>query len=154
MEISFYNTISPDEKVDKDLVLQTTLNGYLKAQTSMEEPVIVVETSSVPATWNYAYIPDFARSYFVRGRSSVKNNIWELEMEEDYIGSWKAGIRLNNAILRRSATMYNTYLKDDQLPLYQDKFTIDYPINTEFGFNPSNFYLTVAGYISDSTRTS
>lgn len=154
MEIQFYNTASPDEKVDKELVLQATLQGYLKEQTSIEEPTIIVESASVPATWTYAYIPDYARSYFVRGRSSVVNNIWEIEMEEDYIGSWKAGIRMNNAILARSATQYNTYLKDDRLALYQDTFTIDYPLGVEFGFNTNNFYLTVAGYISDSTSSS
>lgn len=155
MEIQLYSNSSPKEKVDKAITAQFTLQGYLKEATSETAPTIKIEHAGALTGINYCYIPDFGRYYYIDDIISVKNNIWEVVMRVDVLMSWKNGIRNNNAILARQANLYNVYLKDDQMCLYADTFTLDYYFgNITFGSNRPQYYLTVAGYVSDSVASS
>ena len=153
MEIQFFSNSSPKEKVDKSITAQATLQGYLKEGTSMLKPTITrVISATAPASWNYMYIPDFQRYYFIDDIINLRADQWEVHAHVDVLMSWKNGIRNNNAIIARQAEKYNAYLKDDQMCLYADTFTMDYYFgNTEFGSTNPKYFLTVAGYISDST---
>lgn len=67
-----------------------SVTAYLKEGTSIIKPVLLLQTF-VAGTYNYFYIPDFNRYYFVTDAKSVEN-MWEVAGTEDYLASYKSSI--------------------------------------------------------------
>ena len=82
MEIRLYNNISDNRTIRKKLLNEFSLTGTLRDSCSLIEPVINIESSNV-LRFNYAYIPDFQRYYFVKEITNLRKNIWTLELEVD-----------------------------------------------------------------------
>ena len=62
--IQLYNNISEPERIGKALSPTVSFTGSLKDQTSIINPTIIVDSSSVPSG-NYARIDAFGRYYFI-----------------------------------------------------------------------------------------
>ena len=90
--IQFYNNISEPERVGKDLSPTVSFTGSLKDQTSIINPTIIVDSSSVPGG-NYARIDAFGRYYFITDISSVRNNLWEIKMHVDVMQTYETQIK-------------------------------------------------------------
>lgn len=67
----------------------TSIDLQLKSGTSLVSPTFLIENSGRPA---YNYISFEGRNYFVNDIISVRNNLWELDCTEDFLGSWKGVI--------------------------------------------------------------
>ena len=77
--IVIQNNRSEQNKLDKTLTTISTLTGTLKTETSIIDPVIIVEGAlSDLKTCNYCTISEFGRSYFVNNIKSIRNNLIEL----------------------------------------------------------------------------
>ena len=98
MTISLYVNTSEKEKLDKSLSNKTDLNGYLKQGSSVVNPIITIQITN-PSKYNYVYIPQFNRYYFITDTVNVRNNIWEIHMHVDSLSSFKSEIRANKAII-------------------------------------------------------
>lgn len=147
MTIKLYNNSSPKKTIGKTLTLVDTLTGSLRAECDMLNPSIVIEHSGV-INANYAKIEEFNRYYFIKTITSVRQDLWRVEMHEDVRESWGASIKQNRAIIERASGYYNLYLKDSMLPLEQDTFTTTYALGNEFA--KSGVFLLA----SDSSSTS
>ena len=147
MTIKLYNNSSPKKTIGKSLTLVDTLTGSLRAECDMLNPSIVIEHSGV-INANYAKIEEFNRYYFIKTITSVRQDLWRIEMHEDVRESWGASIKQNTAIIERASGYYNLYLKDSMLPLEQDTFTTTYSLGNEF--SKSGVFLLA----SDSSSTS
>ena len=66
-----------------------------KDKTPITTPVITCSTAAV-STYNYCYIADWGRYYFVREITTI-DHMWEISLEEDYLASYKAGIGATSA---------------------------------------------------------
>lgn len=132
MNITFYNNTSPKLALDKTLTNATTLTGTLREQCSLIDPVINVEYANV-FNFNYCYIPEFGRYYFIKEVTSVRNGLWRVVMHVDVRSSFKTEIRNNEPILERSQNLYNLYLPDDLLNIEQDNWTVTKELG--IGFN-------------------
>jgi len=130
MTIKLYNNSSPKKTIGKSLTLIDTLTGSLRAECDMLNPSIVIEHSGV-INANYAKIEEFNRYYFIRTITSVRQDLWRIEMHEDVRESWASSIKTNRAIIERASGYYNLYLKDGMLPLEQDTFTTTYALGNE-----------------------
>ena len=102
MTINLYVNTSEKEKLDKSLINETVLNGYLKQGSSVINPTITVEINN-PSQFNYVYISEFHRYYFISDTVNVRNNIWELNMHVDALSSFKTQIRANKAIIEKKS---------------------------------------------------
>ena len=100
-----------------------TLTGYLREPTSIMNPVIKIErlpNDGTPTIYTYAYVPSFYRYYFVRDWRWV-DGLWECDMEEDVLASFKTEIgNCNEYILRTDSTgnalNFNGAISDKMYP--------------------------------------
>lgn len=70
---------------------------------------------SNPVSYNYAYIPDFERYYFIRNWSWDRG-IWTADLEVDVLASWKEYIGNSSQYVLRAAAESNGYITDTVYP--------------------------------------
>lgn len=98
MDLRLYYTSDENNKINKSLSNGMILTGTMRDSSSIINPVILVEGSSF-SEYNYAYIPQFDRYYFIKGITNYRNNLWILELECDVLMSFKSSILNMNCIL-------------------------------------------------------
>lgn len=145
MEIKLYKTSSPRKKLVKDLTDGITLVGTLRAQSSVMSPTFTVQDISVVG-YNYCYIPDFGRWYYINGIDALRANLYELSLGIDVLMTYAAEIRQNYAIVDKVDSLgaaYN-YINDGSwVNTNRMKQSI---INFATGFNDTGeFILITAG---------
>lgn len=138
---------SERERMDKNLTTLATLSGTLKNETSIIDPVILIEGDvSAYSLCNYMTIPVFNRSYFITNIRSIRNGLFEVYAHVDVLSSFANQIRANRAIVRRQEVNWNLYLNDGSFKVYQNPMVL----TKEFpsGFDTMEFVLGVAGSAS------
>ena len=65
-------------------------------------------------------IGKFGRKYFVNNISSIRQGLIEISAHVDVLTTYKAKIRENRAIIKRSQGNYNLYLNDGSLKVQQN----------------------------------
>ena len=123
--------------ITKTWTVRSELNGTLKDESSIIDPVILVEwhggeDSSTPFTLaecNYLYIPVFKRYYYIKDIRSVRNGLVEIACHVDVLHSFDEAIRENSGIVHRQAQRNNLLLDDGVLKAYQNPLidTIEFP---------------------------
>lgn len=142
--ITLQKNYSEPIRLDKNITDITTVSGTLKASTSVIDPVIMIECDlGDVADCNYMSIPSFKRSYFVTDIRSVSNNIVEFTCHVDVLSTYKNGIRANTGIVKRQQNLWNLYLNDGSLKVYQNPNVVTKAFPS--GFNTQEFVLAVAG---------
>ena len=145
MEIKLYKTSSPRKKLVKDLTDGITLTGTLRGQSSIMSPSLQIQDIAVIG-YNYCYIPDFGRYYYINGINALRANLFELSLGIDVLMTYADAIRNNAAIIdkvqpQKGAMPYindGSYVSTNKM--YQ---TI---INFSGGFNDNGeFILITAG---------
>ena len=143
-DIKFYVNTSELNKIRKDLTDIATFSGTLKDQTSIVDPVVLIQgslTSFVGA--NYAYIASFGRYYYIHDIISVTNNLIEIHMHCDVLMSFADAILENTGIVSRQENNWNLYLDDGSFKTYSDPMIVTKVFPN--GFTPQSFALIVAG---------
>lgn len=142
MTITLMTTTSPANFVNKSTTTVATLTGTLRQPTSIIDPVVTVELAT-PTGFNYVYIPDFNRYYFVKGIVSEKNTLVSIAMHVDVLMSYKTEIMSAQAIVKRQEYKFNLYLDDGIFKSYQNPKhkTIPFPN----GFADFSYILALAG---------
>ena len=87
MIIYLYNNESPKNKISKSITLLATLTGKLRGETNVVSPVIRIEQATFPL-FNYAYIPDFSRYYYLRDVREIRSNMWDISLISDPLMSF------------------------------------------------------------------
>ena len=129
----------------------STYNCTLKDDTSILEPVIRLQTSNNVKPYNYAYIADFGRYYFVTDIVSSKG-FWEISLKVDTLASEKTGIGAMAPYVLRSASVSDEYILDTAYPAdsYITTF-ISNPISgiglTQYPLSLRNGYSYILGII-------
>ena len=114
MDITLYTNNSEKNKLDKNLSNAKTFSGKLREESSIVNPSILIQIEN-PSSFNYAYIPEFNRYYFLTDMTSVRTNIWELSMHVDVLMSFKDSIKSTSIILSDTETTGQTnYISGEQ----------------------------------------
>ncbi len=142
MTISLYNNASAPNYIDKDISLVQTLTGVLRNPASVTDPVITIERDS-PVGFNYAYIPEYSRYYFVSGISMTGDKLLALSLHVDVLMTYKDAIREMRAIIKRQENKFNLYLDDGIFKAYQN--TKHKIIKLPYGFTEYSYVLALAG---------
>ena len=133
ISVKLMHNSSPVEKIGKTLDAGTEFTCDLKADTSVLKPTLVLQSSSSLAGFNYMYIPDFQRYYFIDDIVSKNNVIWEVSGHVDVLETYKADILRQEAVIRRQQNKYNLYLNDPDFMTYNyDQLQTLYFSNTGF----------------------
>ena len=146
MEIKFYKNKSEKNKIGKVLQNELSLNGNLREESSIINPTILVEHSNL-TVYNYAYIPEFKRYYFISEMTSVRNGLWRVSLSVDVLESYKTDIlNLSCIVDKQQNQSYNNYIDDGSYINRADSF-IEI-VNYQNGFNADGeFILLTAGAI-------
>ena len=137
-----YNA-SEQNKVTKAVSDVVVLTGTLKEQTSITDPVILIEHSATLPACNYMTIEAFGRSYFITGIESVRTGLWRISAHVDVLSTYAAQIRQNTAVIRRQENKWNLYLDDGVFRCYQNPDIVMKAFPS--GFSTHEFVLAVAG---------
>ena len=144
MKIKLQKNNSENIRMDKTIVDVLELNGTLKGECSLINPIILIECSENDIiNSNYVNIPKFKRSYFIVNVTSVRNNIYEISLHCDVLSSFKNEIRNCDGIIGKNENKYNLYIDDGTFKVYSNPV-----ITTKLfpqGFTTQSFVLTVAG---------
>ena len=142
MEIRLYNNVSDNRTIRKKLLNEFSLTGTLRDSCSLLGPVINIESSNV-LRFNYAYIPDFQRYYFVKEITNLRKNIWTLELEVDPLMSFKGDILALDVVVDKQSSdlIGDEYIDDGSLVADNNTFTSVY--NLSSGFNDHGEYILI-----------
>lgn len=131
--VDLYRNNSPVEKIGKSLTDQLTISDVvIKRDTSVLKPVLLVNTSAEIYVYNYMYISEFYRYYFIDDIRSINQNMWEVSAHVDVLETYKNGILANNAVIKRQANQFNLYLDDPDFHAYNYERiqTLQFPQNS------------------------
>ena len=152
MQIKLYKNLSEVNTIGKTLTEESVRTGTLKDGGSVLSPSVVLTGENLSG-FNYAYIPQFSRYYFIKEITSVKSGLWEISMRVDVLETYQSQIKAQKAVVERQEQNYNLYLNDPEWKVYTNKqvLTRDFPS----GFLDSgNYFLTVVGGYDDVTEGS
>lgn len=86
-------------KINKSPSLGASYEGMLRDDSSVLTPSIMVEADSSIVNYNYAYIPDFGRYYYVRDIVTFRQNLWIVSLEVDVLKTYASEIMGVHVIL-------------------------------------------------------
>lgn len=133
-------------------IIYNELDANIKAPSSIINPVLELKTS--PLTYNYVYIPSFARYYFIDD-ITFNTGLWIVSCSIDVLASWKTEIGSTSMYVTRSSAASTGALVDNLYPLKTDPTVDTDYINmgwTYTGFDNGYYVLGVQGQTATSTN--
>lgn len=109
MDIRLCNNNSEKNKINKTITAGITLSGTLRNSSNVVTPTIIINIEN-PTIYNYAYIPEFKRYYFITDYISVRKGIWQLNLKSDVLMSFKDSILASRVLVNKSESNGNNYL--------------------------------------------
>ena len=149
MKLTLYKCDAEKNKVNKsrNLTMPYTIEGTLRAESSVIDPVIMIKKDNPTVSmYNYIYIPDFKRYYFITNITSIRTDLWEISMHVDVLYTWASYIRTNQAVIDKSQNSnYNWYLNDGSLVFDSHVYNEIKPFATGFNEQGTNIPICAGG---------
>ena len=130
MNVNFYNYTGANNVINKSIGTHTTLECNMQVATDQVQPIVRVtfddNVSHETFTYNYCTIVlgEVTYPYFIdiNNIQNIGKGVWLVPMSLDLLELYKQDILASTAIIDRSSSSYNMYLRDD---IYQ---AFGYPI--------------------------
>ena len=144
MTITLYKTSDENRRVVKTLTDSISMTGNIVEETNVISPSILISNIENIASYNYCFITEFSRYYYIKEIISVRNGIWRLNLRVDVLMTYSDGIKNLNAIVMRQQNQVNLLLDDGYIPIQanQENSMISFP--NSFTKN-LNYILAVSG---------
>lgn len=128
MNIFFYTSSAEPNSFPKVLGKAIRYQGELRDECDILNPVLTIEGLNPDTTFNYCYIPDFKRYYFITESSVVRTGLMEFVLHVDVLQSWSSQILEQEGIVLRNEYEYNSMLIDDMVNILpnNDGITIEF----------------------------
>ena len=120
-----YKNQSDDRCVQKSLIEINRVSGFIRNETSLLTPSVLIDTTNEPnyvLDANYVYMPNFRRYYYITSISSVRNHLWRLSLRVDVLMTYKDEILNQDALVYRSSNKYDPYQNDAEMVLDVNPF--------------------------------
>ena len=125
-----------DKKIfPKHFTVVGTLTGSIRGEISVENPVVRIENPNY--VYNYAYIPEFSRYYYVEEMNHVRTYIVDLTLVVDVLQSHYLEFIQCPMIASRSSNTYNKFVPDKMRTFEQR------PVNEYIHIGELNAHYTV-----------
>ena len=118
MIVQLYNFAKKDNSTAQPSGTGDSFDCRLKDQTSITDPVILLDLNDKVnfTKYTYAYIPEFSRYYFVS--DMVADGLcWSVYLTCDVLATYKTEIGNSNMYVLRSAAEYDGDMIDDYYPI-------------------------------------
>ena len=138
--LTLYKNSAENNRIDKTEYLTSVgeITGYLRNETNIINPSIIIEYDKV-IDFNYVYISTFNRYYFVTNITSVRTNLWRLDMSCDTLMTYKETILNYECYVSRNENDYNEDIEDKYLPLEYEK-EVDYILQQDTTGTNTDFF--------------
>lgn len=138
-----YNS-SERNRVNKQIITLTRLEGSLRNNANTYEPEILIEGNITDvAGANYFTVYDFKRNYFIDSVESIRNGLYMIRGHVDVLTTYATAIKGNSAIVHRQANSFNLYLDDGVMKVYQNPLIETYEFPN--GFDGLMYVMPVVG---------
>ena len=141
MNIVLATVADEANRISKTLDNITYMEGTLKQETSVINPTILFEATNLSG-FNYMYINEFHRYYFITDIVCVRKNLWQISAKVDVLMSFRDGIYSCPIILSDTEEAYvDKYMLGDMWQtLVKSKTDI---INFPSGLNNTGEYILI-----------
>lgn len=123
--------------------------GTLRGDCSFLHPVIALEKTTPPFdnAYNYMYIPQFGRYYFINDIVTLSNGVWEIHADVDVLYSNYKDIYESKAIIAKSQDVNNSnmYLNDGSFVMDSHKFDQIVPFPSGLSDSGHNILICAGG---------
>lgn len=144
MTIDIRYTASEVNRVNKQILTLTRLEGVLRNTSNTRDPEVLIEGNIEDvAAANYMTIYSFKRHYFIRSIESVRNGLYLIRGHVDVLTTYATAIKDNSAIIHRQANNFNLYLDDGVMKIYQNPIVETYSFPN--GFSDLMYVMPVVG---------
>ena len=127
------------------------MEGTLRNDSSVIDPIITVQkTNPAIQNYNYMYIPEFGRWYYINEIIAVTNKFWEIHAHVDVLYTWGADIRSSKCVIDKTANSSdaNLYLDDGSFVMDSHKYNTVVPFSDGFSSDGSYILICAGGYSS------
>lgn len=116
----------------------------LKDGSSIVNPIVILKkmSDSHIRQFNYAYIKELGRYYFVNDIVEMPAEQIQVSMHVDVLNSYKNDIRGITALIERQENLYSPYFVDEEMLVRTTRFREKKNIGV-IGGNTAYYYLTV-----------
>lgn len=146
LSVQLMKNSSPNEKLNKVLSDPQSFTCLLKDTTDILNPVLDLQAVGDLSIYNYMYIEDFGRYYFIDKPRSLHNNMWRISAHVDVLQTYNEKIKNNSAIIKGTqGTGMNKYLSDNDVFVMSCKHRTNI-VNFPYGLSDTGeFILITAG---------
>lgn len=123
MNIFFYTSSAEPNSFPKVLGEAIRYQGELRDECDILNPVLIIEGLNPDTTFNYCYIPDFKRYYFITESSVVRTGLIQFKLHVDVLQSWSKEILELEAIISRNEYDFNNHLEDTRIPAWSNNLS-------------------------------
>lgn len=126
MTIRLANYSGEKNRINKDISFDKECTGTLREGADVTNPSILIESPvNEVCGFNYAYIPEFKRWYYITNCTSFRTGLTVVNMSVDVLYTYKETILTSTAIVTRSARSGDAKfsLPDDRFPVLQSETT-------------------------------
>lgn len=136
MNIILYNSTKARNSTVRPSGGQTINNCYLKDGCSITNPIIVFTSINKPTSYNYAYIGEFSRYYFIEDWTYDRSE-WIATLNIDVLATWKNSINDSSQLIVRSGVA-GRYI-DNAYDADMKRQTVEYDLNNFYNNYSSKF---------------
>lgn len=109
MTITFYKTVSSENQIKKVLTDSKTYTGTFKNDFDILNPKIIISDSDyLILDYNYCYIQELNRYYFVKNITIISNNRFLIDCKIDVLKSYANELQNCTGIIIECENNYNT----------------------------------------------
>ena len=114
--VNFYNFAKRENATHRPSGSGTEYSCILKEASSIANPTIQLDigTGSDPV-FNYCYIPEFNRYYWITDWTWVRNRLWEAALSTDLLATFRDDIGSSSLYVLRSSASYDG--KESSIPM-------------------------------------
>ena len=142
MLMKLYTTKTPNNTIGKVLENETEYNIKFKSQADRTKPVVVLMSETM-IDFNYAYIPDFKRYYFIESIEVTPNKIYNISLRCDVLESFKNDILESSGFVNQQTTPNKYYNSDYQTEIKKEVDVIK--SNVTLDTTKSTILVTIGG---------
>ena len=111
MRIKLYKVYDRENKLNKTLNNEKVLTGSLKNKVSVYNPVIMLKSDNFNfSDYNYCYIEDFDRYYFIEDIEIDALTLFEIRLREDVLMSFNNDIKNMTVQINESSNPNSNFI--------------------------------------------
>lgn len=143
MNVSFYYNQSDDRQINKTLIEEKVFEGTVRDNVDIMNPVVRFFSSEI-LRYNYCYIPDFQRYYFITSVTAVSNDIYDVSFTTDVLMSFRGEILQYPVVVYKQSQKSNgdEYIDDSSLVTDNLLFSTVYNFSRGFLDKPEYILIT------------